>query len=272
MTCILSTDTSVPNEAKPSGHSGGSRSILRKIAGRLDRLRHGGVRLAFGQEAEDIILRGKLAAPVGRRGFYVDVGAHHPTHFSNTHLFHQMGWQGINIDATPGVEPLFRKARPEDIFEEAVVGDGGTVEFVDFAGHAVSGVAGDTADARAAAHPADVVARRTVATRRLGDLLHKHLPAGTPVDFFNVDVEGHELAVLESNDWDAYRPRAVLAEIGDAPTLADALASPVAAYLDGRGYVAFAKTGLTAFFARRDLLRRTLNGFVIGDEATDAHQ
>ena len=215
---------------KPPGRGRAGSSFFRRVAGRLDRLRHGGARLAFGQEAEDIILLGKLAAPVGRRGFYVDVGAHHPTHFSNTFLFHRMGWRGVNIDATPGVEALFRKARPGDAFEEAVVGDGGTVEFVDFAGHAVSGVAGDTADARAAAHPGDLVGRRTVATRRLGDLLREHVPAGTPVDFLTVDVEGHELAVLESNDWDAYRPRAVLAEVGDAPTLADALASPVAAY------------------------------------------
>ena len=236
-----------------------------RLARRLDRIRLPDARLCFGQEAEDAVLLKTLEAPADRRGFYVDVGAHHPTRLSNTFLFYRRGWRGLNIDATRGLSDKFHAARPEDVFVEAVVGDGGTVTFTDFAGHAFSGVSGDVADARAAAHPSDVVGRRTVTTRRLADLLGDHLPPGQVIDFLNVDVEGHELAVLESNDWEAHRPRAVLIEIGDAPTLADALASPAAEFLAARGYAAFAKTGITTFFARTELLRRTPNGFVVGN-------
>src|SRR5690606_25899106 len=49
-------------------------------------------------------------------GFYIDVGAHHPFRFSNTKLLYDMGWNGINIDANPGVAPLFKSHRSRDVF------------------------------------------------------------------------------------------------------------------------------------------------------------
>jgi hypothetical protein len=57
----------------------------------------------------------------GKKGFYVDVGAHHPLRFSNTYLFYKKGWRGINIDATPGSMKLFNKIRPEDTNIESPV-------------------------------------------------------------------------------------------------------------------------------------------------------
>ena len=32
------------------------------------------------------------------KGFYVDIGAHHPIQRNNTHLLFKKGWEGINID------------------------------------------------------------------------------------------------------------------------------------------------------------------------------
>jgi len=67
----------------------------------------------YSQGAEDII----LASIFGNRekGFWVDVGAHHPQRFSNTYLFSLKGWTGINIDALPGSMAIFKKMRPNDI-------------------------------------------------------------------------------------------------------------------------------------------------------------
>mgnify|MGYP001334584774 CR=1 FL=1 len=49
------------------------------------------------------------------KGFYIDVGAHHPKRFSNTYLFYKRGWSEINIDAMPGSMKIFDKQRPRDI-------------------------------------------------------------------------------------------------------------------------------------------------------------
>lgn len=56
-----------------------------------------------------------------RTGFYVDVGAHHPTRFSNTYLFYLRGWHGVNVDAMPGSMAEFRRLRPRDLNIEALI-------------------------------------------------------------------------------------------------------------------------------------------------------
>ncbi|MCW5198180.1 hypothetical protein VU06_00335 [Desulfobulbus sp. F3] len=58
-----------------------------------------------------------------KKGFYIDIGAHHPKRFSNTFYFYRQGWHGINIDAMPRSMELFNKIRPRDINIEAAISD-----------------------------------------------------------------------------------------------------------------------------------------------------
>src|SRR6266581_7901720 len=56
-------------------------------------------------------------------GFFVDVGAWHPSKASNTYLFSLKGWSGINIDACPGSMKAFAEARPRDVNLEVAISD-----------------------------------------------------------------------------------------------------------------------------------------------------
>src|SRR6187431_556967 len=85
---------------------------------------------SYSQEGEDLILNRILEKKTC--GFYVDVGAHHPKRFSNTYLFYQKGWRGINIDAMPGSMAEFRNFRPRDINIEAAVGAAKEIPFYVF--------------------------------------------------------------------------------------------------------------------------------------------
>ncbi len=83
-----------------------------------------------------------------------------------------------------------------------------------------------------------------VRTARLDDLLEE---AGFPtLEFLTIDVEGHELAVLEGFSLDRYRPRIVIIE--DNSTAGD---SRVARHMAERGYVHFKRTGVNEWYARR---------------------
>ena len=76
---------------------------------------------SFAQEGEDMILK-RIFEGV-RSGFYIDIGAFHPSKFSNTYYFYLRGWSGINIDPQPGVKSLFDKMRPRDINLELAISD-----------------------------------------------------------------------------------------------------------------------------------------------------
>lgn len=185
------------------------------------------------------------------RGYYVDVGAHHPRRFSNTYYFYKRGWSGINVDATPGSMALFRRWRPRDINLEVAVG----LSEQPLTLHLFNEPALNTFDSALARErerpPYRVVEKRLITPRTLTEILSQHLPAGQHIDFLTVDVEGLDLMVLQSNDWLRFRPEYVLVECFGV--ILEALPEdPIYRYLQGVGYQLFAKTVHTAIFRASD--------------------
>jgi len=206
-------------------------------------------RVCYAQDGEDLILDRLLDGQ--QTGFYVDVGAHHPLRFSNTYLFYRRGWCGLNIDAEPGSMRLFQKYRGRDINVECgVAARPGKLPYYRFNEPALNTF--DEAEANLKNRsPYRLVERVDVAVRRLDDLLEEYLPAGQVIDFLTIDVEGKDREVLESNDWEKFRPRFILAETlrTDMLNLANC---PVVQLLAGKGYRPVAKAYNTTFFASVD--------------------
>jgi len=192
----------------------------------------------YSQEGEDIILDRFLSRQ--DKGFYVDVGAHHPTRFSNTYALYRRGWRGINIDATPGSMTAFIQWRPHDINIETAVSD--TNQPLAF--HMFTEPALNTFDAGLAEtyiqNGWERQETRDIMPRSLKDILDEHMPPDTPIDIMNIDVEGGELGALRSNDWGKYVPQYVILEVLDA-NFADIMNQPAPAFLGGLGYVPVAK-------------------------------
>ena len=202
--------------------------------------------VSYSQEGEDLILARIFEDRL--TGFYVDIGAHHPFRFSNTCLFYRRGWQGINIDAMPGSMRIFRKHRPKDINLEIGVGERREkLPFHMFNDSALNGFSSDLSierDETTTYFIEDVVSIDVVP---LGEILDEHLPSDQGIDFMSVDVEGHDLQVLKSNDWERYRPKYVLVEVLGC-NVGDAGQSDVGLFMFGKGYELYAKSVNTAFF------------------------
>jgi FkbM family methyltransferase len=166
---------------------------------------------SFSSAGEDMILRHLLGSDK-MNGFYVDVGAFHPTLFSNTYFFYLNGWQGINIEARPGSKKLFDELRPRDTnLEVGVSGERGTMTYY-FIGED-STMNSFSAEFLRQIEMLDHVKKEIpVPTIPLADVLESHVPNGRAIDFMNVDVEGRDFEVLESNDWNRFRPRIVVVE------------------------------------------------------------
>lgn len=208
-----------------------------------------GAAVHYSQEGEDVVLSRLLGdAPAG---FYVDVGAHHATRFSNTYGLYRKGWRGLNVDATPGSMASFRRLRPEDINVEAAVSDRREpLVFSLFKEGALNTF--DQALARSyVADGWELSGTVEIVPERLADLLDRHLVPGRQVDLLSVDVEGEDLAVLRSNDWSRYRPRIVIIEALDTP-LASLDRNAVVAFLKDEGYVPVSRLFNSIIFDRAD--------------------
>ena len=82
----------------------------------------------------------------------------------------------------------------------------------------------------------------------LAEILDKHLPAGQEIDFLSIDVEGLDLNVLKSNNWQKYRPKLILTESLDNSSIAAIAKSSIGIFLGEQKYSLYAKTVNTLFF------------------------
>ena len=214
---------------------------------------------SYSQEGEDLILAKLFSEPGGkvfRNGVYIDVGAHHPTRFSNTNLLsQQFGWAGINIDPNPGFKKLFDEARPQDTNLEMGVSEAPDHFFLNcFGDPALNTFDVERAELVHSWGTIQSLGTRYVLVDTLANILASHLQGNT-IDFLSVDTEGHDLQVLRSNDWEIYRSLVVLVEcLGYS---LDALAdNPIYCFMNEKGYTLYAKTCSTFIFADREFLDR----------------
>ena len=88
-----------------------------------------------------------------------------------------------------------------------------------------------------------------VRTHTLGEILHAHKPDDRPIQFLSVDVEGLDLEVLESNDWDKYIPNVILCEDLTLRSVECVSSSSIGTFLHARGYTLVCKCIHTLVFA-----------------------
>jgi FkbM family methyltransferase len=146
-------------------------------------------------------------------GSIIDVGAFSPMECPNTHVFYRHGWNGINIDAMPGVMDSFTRLCKRDVnLNIAIGGESRELTFYSWGTPNVF----NTADPELARQGAESLGRQpnevNVHCMKLADVLERCMPSGTHIDFLTVDVKGLDLDVLQSNNWEKYRPELVVAE------------------------------------------------------------
>lgn len=208
-------------------------------------------RLSYAQEGEDMVLARVFAELSVDQGFFVDIGAHHPTRYSNTYYFYRRGWRGINVDALPGTKRLFSRMRPRDITIECGVGSQpGIMNYYAFNEPALNTFS--EPEAQKKNHPPyRIVETIQIPVTTLRQILDEYLPVDTSIDFMTIDAEGFDHEVIASNDWVKYRPRVVLVELLTTE-LRQLDAHPTAKLLQENGYRIIAKTFNTFFFVANE--------------------
>jgi len=202
--------------------------------------------VCYSQEGEDLILETFFHGI--KNGLYVDIGSYHPKLYSNTYLFYLKGWRGINIDARPGSKSLFDVARPKDINIETAVGTSTVpLKYFMFDEPGLNGFSEDLSKDREANTNYKIINTIQLSISSLEKILDVYLPQATSIDFMSIDVEGFDYDVLQSNNWQKYKPKIILVETSVTDAY-DQLNSPISKFLGEMGYSLVAKTYRTSFY------------------------
>jgi len=203
---------------------------------------------SYSQEGEDMVLRSFYEGKKRYKGYYVDVGAHHPYRFSNTLYFYKKGWKGINIEPTPSAAKLFKFFRSRDInLNIGISSKRDKLNFYCFNEPALNGFSKELSEERdKTLKKYKIVKELKIETYPLAEVLDNYLPTGQKIDFLTIDVEGLDMQVLQSNNWTKYKPLHILVEDQlDFNNLND---SEIYSFLTEKGYQLAAKTLRTLFF------------------------
>ena len=141
-----------------------------------------------------------------KQGFFVEVGANHPTELNQTWFLEQQGWSGLLVEPNPNLCELLCAQRPRSRTIQAAVGNEqqvGVVELFLGESHTHSTIKPLLGDPLTGA-------KIRVPLRTLDSILSE-ADVGR-IDFLSIDVEGMELAVLQGLDLKKYSPRLILLE------------------------------------------------------------
>jgi FkbM family methyltransferase len=173
-------------------------------------------------------------------GYFVEVGANHPRHLSQTWHLEQRGWDGVLIEPQPELAAALRRQRLAKVYAVACASprQAGRLMSLHLAGiHSSLDPYLNISTIR----PQGTI---EVAVTTLHAIL---LDAGAPrpIDLLSVDVEGLEIDVLKGFDLKRWRPRLILIE--DLAMNLD-----LHRHLRSRGYKWVRRTGLNSWYVPHD--------------------
>ena len=172
-----------------------------------------------------------------RKGFYVDIGCHHPLINNHTYLFYKKGWSGANIDIDFSSVDMFNFYRPKDINRQLALSDKvGEANLYFYHNRAAKNTLSKE-------FGVDSKTIKNIKTDTLTNFLIQNNLSDKKIDFMSIDVEGNELKVLEGLDFKTIKPSVILVEFRIPnvkefyqKNITDIISSPIYNFLISQNY------------------------------------
>ncbi len=190
---------------------------------------------------------------------WVDVGCAHPIFDNNTYRLYRKGGLGVNVDARKSLKLAHRVFRPRDQFVNALVSDQIGIEPIEFFINPDDPHMSSIASNWAKGHLSSSSDLKSVLIQQvtLAQIIQSNLEflglqttelRNESVFILSVDVEGHDLSVLKSNDWDVFSPDFVCVETIGVNNTSDLETNAIFKFLRSKDYELSSFSPLTSIF------------------------
>lgn len=215
--------------------------------------------LIYAQSGEDIILSHLFFKMSISHPTYLDIGANHPSFISNTYYFYLRGSSGVCVEPNPILYKKIKKLRPRDKVLNVGIGvnEETTADFYLFPEYAdgLSTFSKEEAvywEETGMKHTGKIkyekiiqVPLQTINTVIVSNF--KHTP-----DFISIDVEGLDLQILESLDFDSHAPLILCVEtLAYGKDQTEHKREDIISFVKSKGYEIYADTHVNTIFLRK---------------------
>ncbi len=204
---------------------------------------------SFSQSGEDRIVKFIFEVLGISKPTYLDIGAHHPTIINNTYLFYLLGGKGVLVDPNPKWCGIVHNIRPRDVFLN--VGVSGLpkkqVPFYIMDSDTLSTFSKEEAERMVCEDDHEIVSVQYVDILTPFEIITEYLLGD--VDFVSVDVEGLEIDILKSLDFDKIRPKVFCIEtISYSKTGKGTKNTEIIEFMNNNAYLTYADTYVNTIF------------------------
>lgn len=236
------------------------RRLIGKMSAGIGIIR-GKVQPSFSQAGEDQVIRYlvndclQLPQPA-----YLDIGTHHPIYGNNTYYFYMRGSRGVCIEPDPAYSELIKKIRNNDVFIQAGVGTGlDKGEFYLFP----KGYSGwntfskEEALQREKETGISFTILKDMPLVNINDVMKLYFNPWPNI--ISLDVEGLDLEILQTIDFEKYQPEIICVEsITFSTSNEQEKINEIASFVTSRGYFVFADTYVNTIFCRTEAFKKII--------------
>jgi FkbM family methyltransferase len=211
---------------------------------------------SYSQAGEDQIVRFLFENLEINKPSYLDIGTNHPVLGNNTYYFYLRGCNGVCVEPDPGFYTIIKKYRSRDILLPVGIGVGSISEASLYVfPHPYSGWnTFSEKEALNRQNEAGIVIKQVlkVSLETINSVMGKYFK-GAP-NFLSIDIEGMDLAILETLDFNQFRPEVICVEtiVFNVRNKGIKLDS-ITTLLQEKGYFIFADTYINTIFCRKDV-------------------
>lgn len=183
---------------------------------------------------------------INQIGSYVDIGAGNPVWGSNTYLFYKRGWHGVTVEPILFNFRMQKLLRKRDLQIRALVTHSQTkMDFYQLWPWELSTTVQETAETRIL-EGATLIRKEKIDCITLSEIYISN-PICRPA-ILSVDVEGAELEVLQSNNWNLFNPDLICIEELTTPIQN----SKIREFLESHDYRLQAHNGVSSIYVWLD--------------------
>lgn len=215
-------------------------------------------KVIYSQAGEDLIISNYLYKLGISQPTYLDIGANHPTYISNTYFFYIRGSKGVCVEPNPVLFRKFKLTRPRDIVLNVGIGHADNIKadfyLFPYSAHGLSTFSKEEA-----------FYWQNIGMEGLGNIyfekvievelqtinsVMKNFDGKSP-DIVSIDVEGLDLEILRSLDYEHYHPLVFCVEtLGYDDQKREFKRTEILEFLQQKGYSVYADTHINTIFIR----------------------